>query len=212
MDPITQITNKLMAERARQTEQHMHTLPPPPYTAPADDATDSDDDDDDAEDPVRLVINAQHHIQGSHNLVPTSPTPLADATKFSTLLINTVNQLNNNTANQTATRRKLKLDLTINCGVTVIGDRNVIGNVGVKPKPSPVPVATAGGTHAAGLLSPAESTVAGAKRRADEVSLPIVHAPRIVLGFKSLTLLLQDTDTEEPTAKRPALNNMQHGG
>ena len=172
MDTITHLTNKLMAERARQqTEQPLHALPPPPYTAPADDDADSDDDED-TDESLRLTINAQHHIQGSHNLVPTSPTPLADATKFSTLLINTLNQLNANaTAGQPA-RRKLKLDLTINCGVTVIGDRNVIGNVGVKPK---APVAGAAPTmmgmaHVSPTSVSGESAVAGAKRRAEEVS------------------------------------------
>ena len=183
---LTQLTNKLMAEQqACQTEQALHTLPPPPYTGPTNDndEADSDDEDSDPEEPLRLIINAQHHIQGSHNLVPTSPTPLADATKFSTLLLGALSQLHNannatlaTAAGQPLRRRNLKLDVTINCGITVIGDRNMIGNVGVKPKPAAtaVPVQAAISTTVAATaagaapLSPAESTVAGAKRRRDE--------------------------------------------
>ena len=165
MDPITQITNKIMAERARQTQSQLPSppadaMPPPPY---ADSDSDSDADDDEPSSPIKLTINAAHCIQGSSNLVPTSPTPLADATKFSTLLMATINQINkaNQADSETKSRRALNVNLTINCGITVRGDRNVIGNVGVRQK-----------SGAAAMAGPSavmgSNAVAGAKRKAEE--------------------------------------------
>lgn len=165
MDPITQIAQKMIAERARNTAQ-IHPPPeadPPPYS-PSDDGdengSDSEDDEEAPPCPLKLTINAAHSIRGTNNLVPTSPAPLADATKFSTLLLHSINQINNAHA---TSKRALRVDLTINCGITVIGDRNVIGAVGLRPKgglsiiEGPVPEARAG-------------AVVGAKRKAEEVS------------------------------------------
>lgn len=172
MDQITHLTQKMLAERARQQQSPPETAPPPYSAADDDSDADSDDEDDEPWMPVKLTINAAHSIQGSNNLVPTSPTPLADATKFSTLLLHAVNQINaaNCTANANTERafakprRSLKVDLTINCGITVIGDRNVIGNVGLKPKsPNGVPP---------GITTTVNNTatVAGAKRKADDAT------------------------------------------
>lgn len=170
MDPITQTSQKLLLERLRQglaQQRSPSEEAPPPYTS-SDFEGDSDSDEDDGEDdsPLSLTINAAHSIQGSNNLVPTSPTPLADATKFSSLLLHAVNQLNNSTPTCSSSagksRRRLKVDLTINCGITVIGDRNVIGNVGLKARQSP-PMAIAGPQLG-------NSAVAGAKRKAEEAA------------------------------------------
>ena len=172
MDPITHITQKIMAERARQTTQRQpSTLPetalPPPYTTSDSDGDSTDGDDDDDAPPsstVKLTINAANSIQGSNNLVPTSPTPLADAMKFSTVLLQAVKQINDVvTSSDAKPRRKVKVALTINCGITIIGDRNVIGNVGLKPKSPPDAIADSGAVMGA-------SAVAGAKRRVEEVS------------------------------------------
>ncbi|KAI5369288.1 hypothetical protein Slin15195_G001640 [Septoria linicola] len=163
MDSITHLTNKMLAERARQ-QQLLTPLEtaPPPYSA-AEDDSDSEDEDDEPALPIKLTINAAHNIQGCNNLVPTSPSPLADATKFGTILLQAVNQINAanaaavcNGAGSPKPRRPLKVDLTINCGVTVVGDRNVIGNVGLKPRS---PTATSPACSAA---------IAGAKRKAED--------------------------------------------
>lgn len=163
MDSITHITNKMLAERARQQQQTPRESAPPPYSA-ADDDSESEDDEDEPSMPVKLTVNAAHNIQGCNNLVPTSPQPLADATKFSTLLLHAVNQINaaNANANCDVTcsrkrRRALKIDLTINCGITIVGDRNVIGHVAMKPR-DPATGASSG------------SAVAGAKRKAEDSS------------------------------------------
>ncbi|KAK5132924.1 hypothetical protein LTR08_008371 [Meristemomyces frigidus] len=188
MDPITQLCMKLDAERTHQSLRQQptpeETAPPPPYS-PSDADSDSDDEDDetDSSSPIKLTINAAHSIQGSNNLVPTSPTPLADATKFSTILLAAVKQLNqagvSNNASDGKPRRALKIDLTINCGITVVGDRNVIGNVGLKPKASVPAMAGPGavpGSHAAA------NAVAGAKRKAEGDPVDEPEAKRSVVG------------------------------
>lgn len=172
MATITQLTNKIMAERAHRPVVHeaIDTAPPPPYTENNSDS-DSDDDSDDEEEPMKLVINANHTVQGSNNLVPTSPSTLADATKFSAILLSAVNQLNNAVAAANAQNGQshcLRVDLTINCGIAVVGDRNVIGNVGLKPK---APTLTPKGFNGAATddtVMGAESAVAGAKRKAND--------------------------------------------
>lgn len=165
MHPLEQLCQKLNAERTYQSTRERQPPPetaPPPYTQ-SDTDSDSDDDEDEASSPMRLTINAAHSIQGHNNLVPTSPTPLADATKFSALLLAAVKQLNSvaGVASET-TRRSLKVDLTINCGIMVIGDRNVVGNVGLKPK-SPAqavagPGAMLGAKRKAGSVCACQST------------------------------------------------------
>jgi hypothetical protein len=165
MDAVTQIAQKMAAERARNVTpvQPPPETDPPPYSLSEDDDDDSDSDNEEDSPPVqplKLTINAAHSIRGTNNLVPTSPSPLSDATKFSTLLLHSINQINNA---QNSSRRPLRVDLTINCGITVIGDRNVIGAVGLRPK---------GGSDVIEGAVPdlRSSAVVGAKRKAEEVS------------------------------------------
>ncbi|KAK4636078.1 hypothetical protein CLAFUW4_01939 [Fulvia fulva] len=159
MDSIAHLTQKLLRERARNNQ--LPETAPPPYSES--DMEDSDDDDDDQDEeeaePVKLTINSAHRIHGSNNLVPTSSTPLADATKFSTLLLHAINQINAANANARDSRRRpLKVNLTINCGLEIVGDRNVVGAVGVKPK-----------VNVGGNAVPSSvAAVAGAKRKAED--------------------------------------------
>lgn len=168
---ITQLTNKIMAERANQPQQQhqaTHTAPPPPYSDPDTDA-DSDDEEDSDEEPMKLVIDASNTIHGSNNVVPTSPAALADASKFSAILLQTIAQLNQAARAHDGSMRPLRVDLTVNCGVAVVGDRNVIGTFGLKPK---APTLAPNGLAVDAPLAVAEAQVAaGAKRKAeDEVS------------------------------------------
>lgn len=137
-----------MADRARQPattnahqfqdaeEQAMDTAPPPPYTD-----TDSDAGDYEQQQPQhKLTINAEHKITGQGNLVPLNPSALADATKFSAILLSAITRLNAAAnADGDGQTRQICVDLTINCGVTVMGSRNVVGNIGLKRK-APVPM------------------------------------------------------------------------
>ncbi|KAK0252394.1 hypothetical protein LTR91_007880 [Friedmanniomyces endolithicus] len=189
MDSIQHICNKLTAERAHHRQSlSTASTPPPPYTSSdttnAGNDSDSDNSDDETDDtpaphkpttmsssppPLTLTINAAHQIQGSNNLVPTSPSILADARNFSALLLAAVQQLNASAAE--GGKKGVRVDLTINCGVTVVGDRNVIGNVGLRAR------GLGGAGQGSGVVGAAAATAggegggitgAGAKRKAEE--------------------------------------------
>ena len=176
-------------QRIRQTleqaDQAMDNAPPPPYTDADSDIEDLLDHQE--EQPQhKLTINAEHKITGQGNLVSLNPSVLADATKFSAILLNAISQLNSaavaNADGEGQTRRPLCVDLTINCGVHVVGSRNVVGNVGLKRK---APVPTPEGSMAAVAVDTgaAEGAVGGAKRKADgddEVSFAPCHQLSLV--------------------------------
>ena len=136
MDPFTRTNPKMLAERVRRHTSPPETAPPPPYSPPESDESDEDSDDDPYEEPsslpLKLTIDASNSVQGSNNLVPTSPTQLPDAAKISSLLLHAVNQINQSGHETSGGRSPLRVDLTINCGNTIVGDRNVIGNVGLR--------------------------------------------------------------------------------
>lgn len=148
-------------------------LPPPPYTPSESEAEDDEESDADSEcdepspSPLRLTINAATSVQGCNNLIPlSSPSALADSARFSALLLAAVNQINNAAAaaQPQQRRRGLKVDLTINCGTTVIGDRNVVGSVGLRPRQGSFGQRMA--TNVGTPLSP--PAVVGAKRKPED--------------------------------------------
>lgn len=152
------------------THQALNDSPPPPYTdADSDFEPDSEDS---ADLPHKITINAGHTIHGYNNLVPItiSPATIATAAKMSAALLNAVARLNDAAADGSS--KRLRLDLTINCGVTVTGGRNVIGQVGLKPKTATTPTDGRTAAGAEPVFEKDENAVAGAKRKADdEVSL-----------------------------------------
>ncbi|KAI7229994.1 hypothetical protein KC330_g7179 [Hortaea werneckii] len=204
MDPLAQLSQKVSPEQTNQSlYRQLHQQQPTPDSAPPpympsehdDYEDDSEDEDNEPEDqqppssPLKLTLNAAHNIQGSNNLVPTSPSPLADATRFTTLLLAAVKQLNSAASEpippsrifSAAAKRVplLNVDLTINCGITIVGDRNVVGNVSLKPKAPaqafagpaaahPTTSTTANAAAGAAAGGTADHAVAGAKRKADD--------------------------------------------
>lgn len=216
------LQQKIRVEQIRNVlqQQQVPSCPPPPYEDDDSDVDSNDEDNETAEDeltgdlppasslPMKLVINAANRIQGNNNLVPTSACPLADASNFSGLLMQAVSELNSIAAEQLVTAggqrraaRPLKVDLTINCGITVIGDRNVVGNVGLRPKAGTPMANMAGGTNSvfesAKQAAETPAASAGAKRKIDEVS----DVDNCVFG--SFTDLDQTSSAEdEPVAKR----------
>ncbi|KAK6005218.1 hypothetical protein QM012_007997 [Aureobasidium pullulans] len=134
MDSLLHSCQKIMLERASTEEDVEHhprqisDIPPPAYSAeePLIDLKDEEDDEDPF--PVTLILNADTNIRGTGNMIATPP--LADATRLSALLLAAVQSLN--AAKESATESGsptpvLQVNLTINCGITVIGDKNVIG-------------------------------------------------------------------------------------
>lgn len=149
---------------------------PPPYQ----DSLNSDFDLDDASDgedthqPLTLTINAASSIHGSNNLVQTPPPPFAEISSLSASLLQTMNQIditNNFSAAMTPGKpqRVLKVDLTINCGITLIGDRNVVGGIGLRYRGAATAAARAGPSGMADAPVVDAASV-GAKRKAKDVS------------------------------------------
>jgi hypothetical protein len=110
--------------------------------------------------PQKITINAGRKIKGVGNLVsPASLSALSEAKLFSTTLLAVISQLNNS-AGAGGRRRRLNVDLTINCGITVVGHKNVVG----------IPMrrnAEGKFTPSASEATVVEAAVAGAKRKAD---------------------------------------------
>ncbi|THX09176.1 hypothetical protein D6D13_06301 [Aureobasidium pullulans] len=133
MDSFMHSCQKILLERAAAASGQQHpqdiTDLPPAYTA-QDTLSDSEDEDDDDEDPspITLVLNTDTQVQGIGNMIATPP--LADATRLSALLLAAVQSLN---AAKTAATKPgsqtpvLQVNLTINCGITVTGNNNVVG-------------------------------------------------------------------------------------
>jgi hypothetical protein len=164
MDPLQHLCAKINAENSFESlrgQQQNTPAAPPPYSPADSDLNDSDDESDDersVSSPVKLTINAANSIHGSNNLVPTSPSPLLDAARLDAVLLAAVRCING-VAGATNVKRSVKVDLTINCGTTVVGDRNVIGSVGLKPKMPGQAMAS----------SSIALTTTGAKRKAEDV-------------------------------------------
>jgi hypothetical protein len=185
MAPTTQLAltpNITMVDRTITTTTHheveeeesaLNTAPPPPYTDADDEGNGDSDSDSDSdpqdiwERPQKLTINAGRTITGVGNLVsPSSLTELAEANAFGTTLLAVISQLKNS-ASAGGRGRRLNVDLTINCGIMIVGHKNVVGipmrrNAEGKFTPS-APEATG-----------VEAAVGGAKRKAEDEVSPVL--------------------------------------
>ncbi|KAI4715964.1 hypothetical protein E4T48_07841 [Aureobasidium sp. EXF-10727] len=133
MDSLMHSSHKIMLERASAEDgehhpQQLSDIPPPAYSA-EDNLTDSENEDEDEDpSPVTLILNADTKVHGTGNMI--AAPPLADATRLSALLLAAVQSLNaaKTSAPETGSAPPvLQVNLTINCGITVTGDKNVIG-------------------------------------------------------------------------------------
>ncbi|CZT22865.1 uncharacterized protein RCC_08571 [Ramularia collo-cygni] len=165
-----------------QPQTASNLIDPPPYEETLDSDNDSDDEEDVepgnerlANQPLTLTINTASSIHGCNNLVQTPPPPFAEITKLSTSLLQVIHHITAPDISASATTtsttqavkrpRALKVDLTINCGITVIGDRNVIGGIGLRQKGSPAVAPEPGFTAEASVVDAASG---GAKRKAED--------------------------------------------
>jgi hypothetical protein len=148
-----------MASRQLDTDSEIF---PPPYTPPANSFFDEDDEDAEAAQTTNITIHAPTSIHGSHNVVTV---PMIDSARIAGLLMSVMNQ-----KITVAGGRQSNLNVQINCGMTVVGDRNVVGNVGLRTRPI-VPAPTSSSTQG----TPADpeavttSTLSREKRKPSEV-------------------------------------------
>ena len=105
------------------------TTPPPAYSRAASPSADSDTSDDayvELRPPATTIrINAATTLHGSNNVVCTSPsfdTARLVAVVSSALARSSVQM-------KEASRRSRNINIEVNCGVTIVGDRNVVGGL-----------------------------------------------------------------------------------
>lgn len=152
MDSLLHATRKIILERANTTpaqqqqqeadDSEIPDVAPPAYCAEEEqDAAPMASEDDEYEkdpSPITLTLNARTDVQGEGNLI--AAPALADATRFSALLLAAVQSLNAKAeaeaqlVSATATagegikvRPVLNVNIVLDCGVTIRGDRNVVG-------------------------------------------------------------------------------------
>lgn len=183
----------LLPNRTASVQQFAAPIDPPPYE---DSLSDIDCDCEQEEEdlaaghsshdskPLSLTINSASSVHGSNNVLQTPPPPYSEITALSTAILGALSQLNNAAESSATTTtstsqhkrlRSLKIDLTINCGITVIGDRNVAGGIGLRPRGSIIRVPGSESTTysvatAAAVAVPGDAASGGAKRKAENVS------------------------------------------
>jgi hypothetical protein len=148
---------------ARETE-----MLPPPYTPPANGFFD-DEEEEDFIPTTNITIHAPTNIHGSHNVITG---PMMDPTRLAGLLISALNQKING-----ACGRQSNINIQINCGTNVVGEKNVFGSVGMRTRPMvPVVPAPAQGVSVIPEAVAASPVVLG-KRKASEVCCRIYLSP-----------------------------------
>ncbi|OCK80622.1 hypothetical protein K432DRAFT_382031 [Lepidopterella palustris CBS 459.81] len=118
MDSLQHAAQKIHLDTNTTTPSQ--PTPPPAYTTAA--ATDFSDDDDTT---TSVILNASTQVRGSFNIITTTPL---DTPRISALFV----ALMKGAPNAVAPER---IKIQINCGVTIVGDRNVVGTIPVRPRP-----------------------------------------------------------------------------
>ena len=249
MDSIPHALHKILIERAASAalptpNQSTDSTPPPPYSATAQshpnlsdpydfydsNVEDSEDSEDSDPSPVTLTLNTGPTITGSNNIISTLSSPLADATRFSALLLAAVQSLNakaeeaaavsvTSAAAASATEegsahpsrkralRPLQVNLIINAGITVNGDRNVVGNAGIR-RAVAAPVVSAPGNPAdgSGPVEGIATAAVGSGAAATTVDTSSIKLPNRTVsaqeGTKRRAEEMDVEDEEEHVAKR----------
>lgn len=154
-------------------------MDPPPYEDSFSDLDpDEFGDDEGPHQPLTLTINNASSVHGSNNLVQTPPPPFSEISALSTAVLQAMKEVITSTNLSTATtpgrrQRILKVDLTINCGISVIGDRNVVGGIGLRHKGATTAIAPGSSSAVADSTAAAgDAASLGAKRKAEDVSIP----------------------------------------
>lgn len=157
----TQIAENLPVTATSHQDEH-EGVPPPSY----DEAVkDSDDEDEYIEPDVSLTIDAAQHIRGTGNLVPSGQVHVAQAVRFSTMLINTVCGTLKDQATSSASlnpierRRPLQIKILVDCKISVVGDRNIVGAFAINHKSAASKQQDTACNAAAGVKRPAEEGV-----------------------------------------------------
>lgn len=167
---------------------------PPPYTPPTEDLF-GDDDEDFMAPTTNITIHVPTSIHGSNNIVNMPPL---DTTRVAAILMAALNQKNNQAAMVGA--RQSNFNIQFNCGVHVVGDKNVVGNVGIRPRPTQTnPAAPSPASPTSPAPVPTMSMVSiASKRQASEVCYSSCKQSRLAT---STNPPVQDPDDCPPPKK-----------
>lgn len=172
---------------------------PPPYTPPAHGlfAEGEEDENEDTQPTTHFVVNASTTIHGSGNIIAVPPP---DVARLTAALVATA-------AQKTYPPRTFHIQL--NCGVSIIGDRNVLGAPAIRPLAASQQRRTAAATAADADLRQRGANLAAAegivvpvrdgKRRAEEVRTQ----PAVEKTPHTTELMESEQEPEDmPSAKR----------
>ncbi|KAK3077540.1 hypothetical protein LTS18_009961, partial [Coniosporium uncinatum] len=143
---------------------------------------------------LHLNINASTTIHGSNNLVSI---PQLDSARLSAILVSALRQhaAQSQTMKADGSMRAAKVNVEIDCGISITGDRNVVGNVpislrrrqgeGVGSSTSSTAPVSAVAEAVTAATAGASST--GAKRRADDDGGDQPRAKRVDVKAEGLS-------------------------
>jgi hypothetical protein len=108
---------------------------------------------------TNITFNAPMTIHGSNNIVSF---PSADFTRMAAMIIATVQK--------TTVQESLRnISINLNCGITVVGQRNVIGSVGVRPMALRQQLGQQAAAASDTVAQSGLGTATSSKRKAEEV-------------------------------------------
>jgi hypothetical protein len=128
------IQNKMdsLATTASTTTTTETEMPlPPPYTPPTnlscfyptEDGQEEEDEEEETTPSTNITFNSPITIHGHNNIVSFSS---ADFTRMAAMIVATVQK-------STTVEPSRNININVNCGITVVGQRNLIGNGGIRP-------------------------------------------------------------------------------
>lgn len=161
---------------------------PPPYTPPVEDMFGDDGEEEESTVPTtNITINAPTSVHGSHNVVSLSSM---DPSRLTAILMSALNQKLQQTEQQN------NYNIQLNCGITVMGDRNVIGNVGVRSRPALATTAAVQSTGRTVAEDAAKTTLPSRKRRPSEV-----YSASVITDNQPVLTIAQEPEAS-PAPKR----------
>jgi hypothetical protein len=150
----------------KPTATELTDMLPPPYTPPAHGFLDEDDEEEEESAPrTNISIHAPTSIHGSNNIVTM---PMLDTTRLAGIIMTAINQKITAVGSQ-----QNHFNIHINCGINIVGERNIVGNLPMRKYPMPgVPSTSTMAEVTPTPTVPNQATVSPAslgKRKASEV-------------------------------------------
>jgi hypothetical protein len=145
------------------------TTLPPPYTGPTPVEEDADEEYN-PQPPTTVYVNSSTTIQGSHNLVSSTPF---ETVHLTAAVMSALRQYN---PQITTGNLHVRIDRSVN----IVGDRNAVGAPGIRPRQPAIP-----NSAMAASVAAATAAAAARKRKAEEQSNGVPEAKRVSMRARS---------------------------